>query len=338
MARYQQNLYLDVSKMKKGGQSVGLFASQAIIQQDLKRCRLRSVPFCTSAVFFALSIIYTWLFCYFGLNMYYAAIEKTFDFRYDDICGNNTTCIVDFEIPTSITGTAGLYYRLTNFKQMRREISSSFNAKMLQGKEISESDMEKCQPRLYLDDKNHLNNLFVPCGILPYLVFNDTFSVIDQSLFSEESEDIVLDVDRNEMFQAPNIKYKNSTNWLQDNGLFEGGQINPHFIIWMRQSAFHPFRKLYAISKTGIPKGHYRMSIRNNYPTSSFKGEKHFVIAEVGYFGTSAYGPAIVFGVMAIFFLIASAILGIMGYNRKKPTSKFHPNQLKNIFYRENNK
>ena len=267
--------------------------------------------------------------------MYYSAIEKTYDFRYDDFCGNKTTCIFDFEITNSITSPAAIYYKLTNFKQMRREIASSFNVKMLKGEKVDEDEMEDCKPRLYIDDKKHKNNLYVPCGVLPYLVFNDTFSVIDQDLFSDDSEDIVLDVDRNQMFQEPNEEYKNSTNWLQDNGLFDDGQVNPHFIVWMRQSAFHPFRKLYSVSKNGIEKGHYQMSIRNNFPSSSFDGEKHFIIAEIGSFGTNPYGPAIVFGIMSIFFLFASATLGIMGRNRMKPTSKFHPSQLKNIFYRE---
>lgn len=310
--------------------------SNPLIQQDLKRCRLRSVPFCTSAVFFALAIFYTWLFSFYGMSMYEISQNRMIDIRYDDICGNQTTCIVDFNISNPIQNPVGLYYKLTEFNQMRREISESYSLKMLHGEVETKSGLQNCQPRLYIDDNESITNLFVPCGILPYTVFNDTFNLIDEDIFDDSADSIVLEQDYDVKFHDSSNDYKNSSHWLLDNGLFKEGQTNPHFIVWMRHSAFSPFRKLYSVSKTGISSGHHRMSIRNNYNVQSFQGEKHFIIAEIGYFGTQKYGPVIVFGVMAIFFLIASAILGILGFNRKKPTSKFHPNQLKTLFYKQN--
>lgn len=341
---FQQNLiieYRTIYPLKKYTETITnktemseIITSNPIIQQDLKRCRLRSVPFCTSAVFFALAIFYTWLFSFYGLSMYDISKNKTIDIRYDDICENQTTCIVDFNISRTITNPVGLYYKLTNFKQMRREIANSYSLKMLLGEEETKSGLENCQPRLYIEDEENIKNLYVPCGILPQTVFTDTLNLIDEDIFDDSSNSIVLEADIDYKFHNPSEIYKDSSNWLLDNGLFKEGQVNSHFIVWMRQSAFSPFRKLYSISKTGIKEGHHRMSIRNNYDVRSFQGEKHFVIAEVGYFGTQKYGPAVVFGVMSIFFLCAAAILGFLGINRKKPNSKFHPNQLKTIFYK----
>lgn len=321
-------------KQSKSGISE-IIISNPIIQQDLKRCRLRSVPFCTSAVFFALAIFYTWLFSYYGLSMYDISKNKMIDIRYDDICANQTTCIVDFNISTTITNPVGLYYKLTNFTQMRREIANSYSLKMLHGEVETKSGLEDCQPRLYIDDKENTKNLYVPCGILPQTVFTDTLNLIDEDIFDDSLNSIVLEADRDYKFHDPSEEYKDSSHWLLDNGLFKEGQTNPHFIVWMRNSAFSPFRKLYSVSKTGIKEGHHQMSIRNNYDVRSFQGEKHFIIAEIGYFGTQRYGSAIVFGVMTIFFLFASGALGILGINRKKPTSLFHPNQLKTIFYKD---
>ena len=320
--------------MKKSKSSLSeIITSNPIIQQDLKRCRLRSVPFCTSAFFFALGIFYTWLFSFYGISMYEISKNKMVEVRYDDICGNQTTCIVDFNITTAIKNPVGLYYKLTKLKQMRREIANSYSLKMLNGQEETKSGLESCKPQVYIDNKENIKNLYVPCGILPQTVFTDTFSLMDEDIFDDSQSSIVLQADYENKFHDASEVYKDSSHWLLDNGLFKEGQTNPHFIVWMRNSAFSPFRKLYSVSQTGISEGLHRMTIRNNYDVRSFQGKKYFVIAEIGYFGTQRYGSAIVFGVMAIFFLIAAAILGILGLNRKKPTSKFHPNQLKTIFY-----
>jgi hypothetical protein len=166
--------------------------------------------------------------------------------------------------------------------------------------------------------------------LLPRSVFNDTFTLL--SPFPEFSEDdIVLNVDRDNLYKPPHADYKNASDWLKDTGLFPGGQTNPHFIVWMRQSPFVPFRKLYAMTKDGLPAGHYTMLVHNLYNSTEFKGKKLFVFAEIGRFGTTKWGAPLVFGLMAGMFFVASAVIGVIGWRRQRPKSPFHPNQLKSI-------
>jgi hypothetical protein len=312
--------------------SIDSFASQPIIQQELKRCRLRSVPFCTSAIFFALSLVYIWLFSFYGLDSYYSAsIEQ----RYDLTCKGRTSCLVDFVIDKPMKGRIGLYYKLTKFSQMRRELATNFQSEMLKGLNVSKSALSSCIPRVYYNDTEHSDNLYIPCGLLPSTVFTDSFTLVGiPDSFSEAPADITLDVDRMFLYQPSNASYMNASHWLRDSGLFGSeGQTDPHFIVWMRQSAFTPFRKLYAVAKNiTLKPQNYTMSIRNYYDVESFHGTKSFILAEIGSFGTIKSGPLIVFGVMALFFLVAAGILGLLGWKRLQPSSKFHPTRLTEIF------
>lgn len=304
--------------------NIASMTSQPIIQQDLKNCRLRSVPFCTSSLFFLLSILYAWLFCAFGLPMLYS---KSIEVQYDNFC-NESTCIVPFELPYDMKAPIGLYYKLSNFEQNRRDLASSFSPEMLAGeKPLLDSFIKsQCDPRTWANNKHNINNTYIPCGLLPYAVFNDTFSLIDDDSFIDK--EIVLNVDEQFNYQKPHPEYANSLHWLEDNGLFDGGQTNPHFIVWMRQSAFSPFRKLYAVSQKNMAAGKYQLSIRNNYKAESFSGHKYFIFTEIGNIGTYIYGPVIVYGTMFIFFLIAAGILGFVGWLRMKPTSRLNPLRL----------
>jgi hypothetical protein len=311
--------------------SIDSFASQPIIQQELKRCRLRSVPFCTSAIFFALSLVYTWLFCFYGFESYYASSVEV---RYDENCSGRTSCLLDFEIPKKMEGRVGLYYKLTHFTQMRREIATSFQSDMLKGLTVENNDLQSCVPRVYYNDTEHPDNLYVPCGLLPYTVFTDSFTLVGSSIvFSEAAEDITLDVDRSFLYKPASTAYVNASHWLRDSGLFGAdGQTDSHFMVWMRQSAFTPFRKLYAVGNGTLQNKTWTMSIRNYYNASMFNGQKSFILTEIGSFGTIKTGPMIVFGIMALFFLISAGLLGFLGWKRLQPSSKFHPTHLTDIF------
>jgi hypothetical protein len=280
-----------------------------------------------------LSLVYLCLFATYGLE---SAYSTPVEVPYDKKCGTTATCQVAFTVPKTLYGPIGLYYRLTNFKQMRRELATSFQSNMLRGKVVSESDLKSCEPRIYYNDTAAHDNLYIPCGLLPQTVFNDQFTLIgDETMFSEADTDITLDVDRRTLFMPADPSYDNSAHWLKDSGLFPNGQTDPHFIVWMRQSTFSPFRKLYAIRKDDLPSGTYVMSIRNYYNASLFNGHKYFILATLGAFGTITWGPAVVFGVMSFLFLFASAALGVLGWRRMKPSSQFHPNHLREIFAAE---
>ncbi|KAH0792099.1 cell cycle control protein [Histomonas meleagridis] len=300
------------------------FANLPIIQQELKMCRLRSTPACTSSIFFLLSILYFCLFCVVGYTTYY---NTNIEVRYDDVCNGSDTCIVNFTIPKDINQPLGLYYKLTNFKQARKEIATSFETRMLMGQYVSIDDVESCTFRKFVNDTKNIYNLYIPCGVLPYLVFNDTFYIIETNDFVEKK--ITLEVDRDIGFQEPDMRYNVSTHWLEDDDLFPGTQTNEHFISWMRVSAFSPFRKLYAKAES-MKAGNYSMFIHNNYK-GVFDGRKYFIISETGSFGTNGKGVLAVFLVTALVLMITAILLGFMAYNRMNPTSKFHPKHLREV-------
>ncbi|EAY22884.1 hypothetical protein TVAG_076310 [Trichomonas vaginalis G3] len=311
----------------KGIINIGAFKSQPIVQQDLKRLRLRSTPFCISVLFYILGVIYLILVSYYGYTL--QNIQE-YTKRYDEECSNKSSCIVNITIEENMKGPIALYYKLTNFYQLHRTIANSYSAQQLRGQNATDEQLQKCQPRTFINYTEHMANIYVPCGLLPAAVFNDTISLLNYSSFDES--DITLSIDSSDLYLAPNDTYANSSKWLRDSGLFPQGIQDQHFIVWMRQSAFAPFRKLYAVSKSDLPKGTYAVLIQNNYPTTFFGGQKYFIISQIGMFGTVKIGPTVVFAVLAFFFYVASAIEGYIGWRRTKPSSNFHPDRLKTMF------
>jgi hypothetical protein len=308
---------------------VGRFTSAPLLEQNLKRCRIRSVPLCSSVIFLTLAIFYSWMFSAIGLQF---ALSKTIEVRYDDQCGSRASCLVDFSVPYDFTYPAALFYKLTGFSQTRRDFATSYNSAMLRGGVVDAEEVNKsCIPLIYLNDTVNPANLRIPCGLLPKYVFTDSFALLSHDAFFSDA-DIALAVDVGTIYQPPNSAYANASHWLLDGGLFPNEQADQHFMVWMRQAAFHPFRKLFATSKDRLRAGNYTMSIRNLYNASEFGGQKYFVITALGDFAAKKYGPALILGLMAAFFYVAAALLGWIGWRRTKTTSKFHPDQLKDIF------
>jgi hypothetical protein len=58
-------------------------------------------------------------------------------------------------------------------------------------------------------------------------------------------------VDNEYLYLRRDDNYSGPSDWLSDTGMLLGEQQNPYFIVWMKQATFVPFRKLYAVSKTG---------------------------------------------------------------------------------------
>lgn len=306
----------------------GIEISQPIFQQDLKRCRLRTVPFCTSVVFYILGVVYALLAGIYGI----AAVQaRSVIVPYSDLCADTVTCLVPFNITETIRAPAAIYYRLTGFSQQRRDIASSYNQKMLKGEVASESDLTSCIPKIYDGDLPAVESLRIPCGLLPANVFTDSFTLLSETgvKVSTDDSDIMIAVDQRS-YADPAPEYLNATHWLKDGGIFTG-QTDPHFVVWMRKAAFTPFRKMYSLVTDDLPAGTYTMAIRNFYNATAFRGEKAFVIAETRTMGTWKYGPLVVFGVMSVMFMLSAVLFNILGRRRKLPTSPFHPDQLEKI-------
>lgn len=303
-----------------------------IWQQNLKRCRIRTVPCCNSIAFCLISILYAFFFCYFGLSAYFAEVIIT---EYDNICLSNLTCHLDIEIPNTMNPPVFLYYKVTNFLQNHIDIASSYNSKMLRGDFVSETkDLESCNPYIYVNDSESISNILVPCGKLSQLVFNDTFTITDGAHFSDEG--IALRNDLSSVYQQVNSNYSRSNQSLENTGIFPKGIQNEHYIVWMRNSPFGSFWKLYAKSNEQILAGTTKIDIQNRFLTESYDGKKYIILSEQRNFGTSKIAPCIIFGTMSVVSAIISLLLAFTGWVRQKPDSNFHPAHLDRIFEYKN--
>ena len=87
------------------------------------------------------------------------------------------------------------------------------------------------------------------------------------------------------------------------------------FIVWMRPAALPDFRKPWGKIDKTLKKGEYILTIENNYPVKSFKGEKYFILSTVNALGGKNYFLAILYFVVGG-ISIAAGILFYFGHKR----------------------
>lgn len=85
----------------------------------------------------------------------------------------NATCVIEFEVPSTISHPVFMYYKLTNYYQNHRRYVKSVDMDQLKGDAVSYSSVQggQCQPLDVNGDK-----IVYPCGLIANSVFNDTFS------------------------------------------------------------------------------------------------------------------------------------------------------------------
>jgi len=92
-------------------------------------------------------------------------------------------CVMEFDIPTNITPTVLLYYKLTNFYQNHRRYVQSYDANQLKGQDRSASTLDgsNCKPLGSIDGKP-----IYPCGLIANSIFNGmyTFNPVSAHVFT----------------------------------------------------------------------------------------------------------------------------------------------------------
>lgn len=101
--------------------------------------------------------------------------ENTTEFQGQNLQNpNNLTvqrCILDFTVPTTMSGPIYMYYRLTNFYQNHRLYIKNFDQNQLLGERVGQSTLnENCGPLAYMN-----NSVIYPCGIVANSMFNGKF-------------------------------------------------------------------------------------------------------------------------------------------------------------------
>ncbi|KAH8742109.1 hypothetical protein FG386_003436 [Cryptosporidium ryanae] len=225
------------------------------------------------------------------------------EIKYEDSPGNGVTIDTIVEVTSEnckpshiqgkelsyISGDVYMYYRLHNFYQNNRNYILNRSEKQLKGETIKDkSEISSCHP-LITDESS---NILLPCGIAASRVFNDTYTVFDGEgdpvTIDDSAETITLLSDR-EKYKNPSEEYireNNVSNWLPED-IFPGRIENPHFIVWMRNSATSDFNKLYGKltsnkNRLVLP---LKVHVQNRYPCSVFSGSKYIVISQIKWFG-----------------------------------------------------
>eukprot|EP00918_Siedleckia_nematoides_P088459 GHVU01194451.1.p1 GENE.GHVU01194451.1~~GHVU01194451.1.p1 ORF type:complete len:341 (+),score=57.31 GHVU01194451.1:361-1383(+) len=159
--------------------------------------------------------------------------------------------------PNQIAAPLYLYYTLTNFYQSHRRYVRSKSTTQLKGAVITDPNrLKTCQPAVTVEDVYGTSDSRVlsPCGLIAISVFNDTYRVLDSS-----NNTIVLEEDSIAWPRGNENAFKNPSSadsskiyeWLNET-IFPGKVENPHFAVWMRNSALPSFRKLYAKIETDV--------------------------------------------------------------------------------------
>ena len=249
---------------------------------------------------------------------------KEIEIRYD----NNPECIIgqrcniNFSIKEEMQENVFVYYRLKNFYQNHRRYIKSKSYKQLKGEILSEDDIKNdCEPIVLNKDlyegirsinETNPNNILDPegvahpCGLIAKSYFNDTYELKKQTgdeNIQISDEGIAWSIDKKKFKNSPNINIQ----WTNVE--------KERFIVWMRPAALPDFRKPWGKIDKTLKKGEYILTIENNYPVKSFKGEKYFILSTVNALGGKNYFLAILYFVVGG-ISIAAGILFYFGHKR----------------------
>jgi len=199
--------------------------------------------------------------------------------RYDDTCSINSTCKITLTVPEKMVAPVYFYYRLENYYQNHRRYVKSRNDPQLGGSSVSSySSLSDCDPMISLDGSTNPSNFLLPCGLIAWSMFNDTFALSQDGTrvpLRKQGIAWTSDVDKkfkNPPADAPGIRV------IPD---FE----DEDFIVWMRTAGLPNFKKLYRIIDQDLDAGSYDVTITNNYPVHQFDGRKLVVLSTTTWIG-----------------------------------------------------
>ncbi|GMT23613.1 hypothetical protein PFISCL1PPCAC_14910, partial [Pristionchus fissidentatus] len=250
--------------------------------------------FCVGIVFIPIGI---------ALVLASQGVEETF-LKYAKHCESaGVNCKLTLTIPKDYTGDVYFYYYLENYYQNHRRYVKSRNDQQYLGNINETSD---CAPF------EKINGVpIVPCGAVANSLFNDTYVLRrngDVDPVPMTTEGVLWDVDKDRKFKnppgynpndppetrcAPFANTVKPPNWKNRVCEIPNGLENVDFIVWMRTAALPNFRKLWrkldrmkgGAYANGLPAGDYILEITNNYPVTTFSGDKGFVISTTSWAG-----------------------------------------------------
>ncbi|XP_041007743.1 ALA-interacting subunit 1-like isoform X1 [Juglans microcarpa x Juglans regia] len=197
----------------------------------------------------------------------------------------NKTCMKRLIVPKQMKSPVYIYYQLDNFYQNHRRYVKSRSDKQLRSR-ASERDTSSCKPEAVGGN----NYPIVPCGLIAWSLFNDTYGFsVKNKMLEVSKKNIAWKSDREHKFGS-DVYPKN----FQSGGLIGGAKLNASIplseqedlIVWMRTAALPTFRKLYGKIETDLEANdEITVVIQNNYNIYSFGGKKSLVLSTTSWIG-----------------------------------------------------
>lgn len=90
---------------------------------------------------------------------------------------------VALKIDKKMKAPVFLYYKLTNFFQNHRRYVKSRSDEQLRGTSINTYEgLQECTPMISKGDQSDPDDLYYPCGLIAYSLFNDTILMNDPAV------------------------------------------------------------------------------------------------------------------------------------------------------------
>jgi hypothetical protein len=275
-----------------------------------------------------------------GIGMYFTTIATGFvEQRYDNLCKMNTnntnkspTCnvtMLPISISKAMTPPIYMYYRIKGFYQNYRLFAKSrYDGQLAGYTNIATSDLSDCSPFLYYGDRNNLNgtytinDVYMPCGLVAWAMFNDTFQIYSKNSTSSiicngvqpentncTKKGIELPGTRAMLFKRGAYGRNFTSQYYGEAGHFVPDVEDEDFQVWITAAAMPDFRKLYRIINVPL-NGTIYININQRWPVSAFGGEKSIILTTSSWIG----GQNLVFSILniavgSISFLTATVLL-----------------------------
>ncbi|KAG2636826.1 ALA-interacting subunit 5-like isoform X3 [Panicum virgatum] len=194
------------------------------------------------------------------------------------------SCTRVLKVPKDMKRPIYIYYQLDRFYQNHRWYARSRNLRQL-GDPKSAKDTRLCKPEATANGVP-----IVPCGLVAWSLFNDTYSFArGNETLAVNKRGISWRSERDHLF-GEHVYPRN----FQSGGLIGGGTLDPSkplseqedLMVWMRTAALPTFRKLYGRIEVDLRAGEVvTVAVQNRYNTYSFGGRKAVVLSTAGALG-----------------------------------------------------
>jgi hypothetical protein len=283
--------------------------SYAFKQQLMQAWRPKPTLKCAITVYTIIGLIFFAI----GISILVLNDKATEQFyRYDDKCQQiGKTCEFTFEVEQDvIAAPIYFYYQIRGFYQNhRRHIQSISYEQLRDGVMKNATEVSSCEPVVY--NRDNFYNMSAtnkpldpdqpafPCGLVARSYFNDTFQLIRVANNTEvviNGTGIAWPDDINYKFKNANLDFQ----WID--------VLNERFITWIKISPFPDFRKSWGVIREDLPKGTYKIVVKNNWNANIFQGQKWVILSQTNSFGGKneflAYSYLVV-GAISIILAIA---------------------------------